>query len=159
MDSAHNTPEDTNTQTTSSGQFLFWQRWLFVFSLAFIVFGLALALFNGTPMFDLLNRQVDPAFWGTEEIPMETLVFQRWIYGVAGATMSSWGVLLAYIIYYPLRRREKWAWNCLAIGMLAWFLPDFAVSLYFGVFFNMIFSTLCVTVIFFPLTMLRKYYY
>lgn len=145
-------------QITPTSQFLFWQRWLFVISLAFIVFGLALAMLNSSPIFDPFHRQVDPVFWGVNAVSREILVFRGWIYGIAGATMASWGVFLAYIIKYPFQRREKWAWNCLVVGMLAWYFPDVAVSLYFRVFFNVIFSTLCVAAIIFPLTILRKYF-
>lgn len=158
MDSEHNQPGEKRMQITSPSQFFFWQRWLFVISLAFIVFGLAIALLNNTPLFDLFNRQVDPVFWGSEAVSHEVLVFRGWIYGIAGSAIASWGVFLAYIINYPLRRREKWAWNCLVLGMLTWYFPDIAVSLYFGVFFNVIFSTLCVAAMIFPLMIIRKYF-
>lgn len=145
-------------RTDSTRQFDFWQRWLFSVSLAFIVFSLALSLLNNTAIFAPFHRQVDPLFWGSQQLPESGLKFRTWIYGIAGATMTSWGVLLAYLTRYPLRRREKWAWNGLMLCMLAWYLPDTAVSLYFGVWFNIIFSTLVVGVMVVPLLLIRRYF-
>lgn len=145
-------------QTAPEQKFNFWYRWLFIGSIAFIVFGLVLSLLNNTFIFSKFHSFVDPVFWGNQPISDQGLVFRGWIYGVAGATMASWGVLLAYLTYYPFRRKEKWAWNGLMLGMLAWYVPDTLVSLYFGVWFNIIFSTVVVGLFVLPLIMVRRYF-
>ncbi len=121
--------------------FSFWQRWLLVVSLIIIAFGVALALLNGTVVFALFNSQIDPVFWGAAGIPADTARFQQWIYGVLGAMMAGWGVFLAFIAHYPFKMKEKWARNCMAAGLLLWYVLDTGISLYFGVYFNALFNT------------------
>jgi hypothetical protein len=50
-------------------RFTFWQKWLFIVGLGITTFGLFMAFFNQTPLFDLFNRQIDPAFWGSAPLP------------------------------------------------------------------------------------------
>lgn len=56
--------------------FSFWQRWLFVVGIAVSVFGLYMAFFSGTPLFESFNRQIDPAFWGTNVVENSAREFQ-----------------------------------------------------------------------------------
>jgi hypothetical protein len=137
-------------------RFTFWQRWLFILSLIIITFGLAMAWLNDSALFELLNRQVDPVFWGAQPLPQEAIVFRGWTYGVIGATMAGWGVFIAFLAQVPFRRRERWAWNCMTIGILAWFLPDTAISLAAGVIFNAVFNSLLLALVALPLIFTRK---
>jgi hypothetical protein len=136
--------------------FTFWQRWLFILSLLIIAFGLGMAVLNSSPLFDLLNRQVDPVFWGTQPLPQEALAFRGWTYGVLGATMAGWGVFIAFLAQGPFRRRERWAWNCTALGILVWYLPDTAISLTSGVTFNAALNTGLLALVALPLLFTRE---
>ena len=139
------------------GDFDFWQRWLFVLSVVIVLFGLALAIFNQTPIFDMaFNDQIDPVFWPSSDSTQEIGTFQRWIYGVLGATVTGWGIFMAFIIHYPFKHRERWAWNCLGLGLLIWFLVDTGISLYFKVVFNAVFNTVLFIAAFIPLAFCRK---
>lgn len=51
------------------------------------------------------------------------------IYGVLGAVMIGWMVLLLAVVVGPLRRRERWAWNAVTLSMTLWFLADTTLSL------------------------------
>ena len=62
--------------------------------------------------------------------------FQRFVYGVLGMTVAGWGVFFIYVARYPFRRRERWAWTCIFAGITLWFIPDTAISAYFGVYVN-----------------------
>jgi hypothetical protein len=137
-------------------QFPFWQRWLFVFSLIVIVFGLGMALLNRTPLFAVFDSQVNLAFWETPPLPIGVSLFQGWIYGVLGATMAGWGVFLAFIVRYPFQARERWAWSALTVGLSLWYLTDTAISLYFGVAFNAIFNTVIFILTTLPLFFTRQ---
>ncbi len=139
--------------------FSFWQKWLFVVGLLLAIFGLALAFFNQTPLFDLLfNNQINPAFWPAEDGAEQTVMFQRWIYGVLGATVSGWGIFIAFIAHHPFRRREGWAWNCLALGIIVWYVADTAISLYFKVWFNAAFNTVLLVSALLPLFFTRAHF-
>ncbi len=116
--------------------FSFWQRWLFVVGIVVSVFGVLMTVFSGTPLFDLFNRQIDPAFWGTNAVDNAARQFQHWLYGVWGATIAGWGIILAYIAHYPFIKRERWARNGLVFGLVVWFVLDTSLSLYYKVYFN-----------------------
>ncbi len=98
--------------------FSFWQKWLLIVSIYLVVFGLVLAFFSQTQLMDFVfNNQINPVFWHDEGIPKDTVPFQAWIYGVLGATVSGWGVLMVFLVHYPFKAREKWAWNCIAAAI------------------------------------------
>jgi hypothetical protein len=140
-------------------KFSFWQKWLFVIGLLITVFGIMMAFLNGTPLFALFNSQVDPAFWGTEGIAENARTFQQWIYGVLGATVAGWGIFMAFIAHYPFKRREKWSWTCLVVGLLLWYLVDTAISLNFRVYFNAVFNTVLLILVMLPVILTRKYFF
>ncbi len=136
--------------------FAFWQKWLFAVGVFISVFGILMALYSGTPLFDPFNRQIDPAFWGTSIIEANTRAFQQWVYGVWGATIAGWGVLVAFIAHYPFRNKELWAWNCLAAGLAVWFVLDTSLSVYYHVYFNAVFNTLLLILAALPLLGTRQ---
>ncbi len=137
-------------------RFNFWQRWLFLIGIVIVSFGIFMAIFNQTAIFGLFNNQIDPVFWGSTPIPEAFTQFQGWVYGVLGSTMAGWGIMLLFIIQYPFRQREKWAWNAIAISLGFWYLLDTGISLYFGVNFNAVFNTLLLVFLIPPLLGTRK---
>jgi hypothetical protein len=140
-------------------RFLFWQKWLLALGGIIVGFGLALAVFNQTPLFDaLFNRQINPTFWAEADITPQIRAFQQWVYGVLGATMAGWGVFIAFIVHEPFRRRERWAWNCLAVGIGLWFVVDTALSIAANVIFNAAFNSLLVVVMLPPLLATRSHF-
>jgi hypothetical protein len=136
--------------------FSFWQRWLFVFSLVVIVFGMGMALLNRTPLFGVFDRQVDPVFWGANLPPSGVNEFQGWVYGVLGATMAGWGVLLAFVVQASFRKRERWAWNAVILSLALWYLTDTFLSLRSGVAFNAVFNTAILVLAALPLFFTRR---
>lgn len=137
-------------------RFTFWQRWLFIVGLAVSVFGVALAFLNATPLFAVMHHQVNPVFFMEERICADARAFQAWIYGVLGAAVASWGVALAFIARYPFGKKEPWAWNCVATGLLLWYVIDTAISAYFRVYFNVLFNTGMLVLALLPLVFTRK---
>jgi hypothetical protein len=137
-------------------QFAFWQRWLMGVGVIIVAFGLFMAFFNQTPVFNLFNRQVNPVFWGTGMAPVEAGRFQNWAYGVLGATMAGWGVFFLFLAGQAFRRRERWAWNAILAGVLLWFVVDEYISVASGVYFNAAFNLVIVVLIGLPLIFTRR---
>jgi len=137
-------------------QFVFWQRWLFIVSILIIIFGLGLAVGSGTSAIEPLNRLVDPVFWGSRPVPPQAAAFHGWTYAVMGAAMAGWGVFLAFVAAIPFRRRERWAWNCMVLGILFWFVPDTSFSLQAGVVFNAAVNTALLALVALPLIFTRR---
>jgi hypothetical protein len=115
-----------------------------------------MALLSGTPLFDLFNRQIDPAFWGANAVESATRQFQQWLYGVWGATIAGWGISMTCIARYPFRKKERWAWNCLVFGLLVWFVLDTSLSVFYKVYFNAAFNTTLLILAGLPLAFTRK---
>ena len=136
--------------------FHFWQRWLSVISIVIIVFGLGMALLNSTPIFEILNRQIDPVFWGDQPTPAQAIAFRGWAYGVMGAVMAGWGVFFIFLANFPFQRKEKWAWYCLLVGTLVWYVPDTLVSISSGVMLNAGINTVLLALLILPLLLTRK---
>ncbi|MEJ2615924.1 MAG: hypothetical protein P8Z35_13275, partial [Ignavibacteriaceae bacterium] len=137
----------------------FWQKWLLITSIIISLFGIFIALFNQTILFNfLLNDKVNAAFFNSPYISSEVITFQKWIYGVLGATVFGWGIFLSFIAHYPFKRKEKWAWNCFFAGIISWFVVDTSISVYFNVIINAIFNTVLLIGIFIPLVFSRKYF-
>lgn len=137
-------------------RFEFWQRWLLGLGIAISIFGLYMALFSGTPLFALFNRQIDPAFWGANAVDAPAKQFQQWIYGAWGATIVGWGIVLVYIARYPFKRKERWSWNGLVFGLLAWFVLDTSLSVLYRVYFNAAFNTMLLILAGLPVLFTRK---
>ncbi|MCP4899483.1 MAG: hypothetical protein GY906_21160 [bacterium] len=136
---------------------LFWSRWLECVGWTLVVLGLGLAFFNQSYLFDAaLNRQIDPAFWADADIPDEAKRMQAWIYGVLGATVSGWGVLVAFISRTAFRQRQRWSWTCLLLAITLWYLVDTGVSVAFGVYFNAAFNTVVAASAYIPLMATSK---
>ncbi len=136
--------------------FSFWQRWLLVVGWLITLFGIAMALVSGTSLFDLFNRQIDPAFWGTNAVGEIARQFQQWIYGVWGATIAGWGIFITYIARYPFHRKERWAWKCLVFGLIVWFVLDTSLSFIYKVYFNVVFNMGLFVLAMLPVVFTRK---
>jgi hypothetical protein len=131
--------------------FTFWQKWLLFVSLGITIFGLFMALFNQTILFDWINQLIDPVFWNSNHIPDGITSFQGWLYGVWGATIVGWGIFLLFIVQLPFKQGEKWARNCLAIGLGVWFVLDTGISWQYVVYFNVVFNLVVILAVGIPI--------
>lgn len=136
--------------------FSFWQRWLLAVSIIIAIFGVMMVFLSGTVLFDFFNRKIDPAFWSTGIADHVTRQFQQWIYGVWGATIAGWGVILTYIAHDPFKRREHWAWKSVAFGLLVWFVLDTSLSLFHKVYFNAAFNIVLLVLAGLPVVFTRQ---
>jgi hypothetical protein len=137
-------------------RFAFWQRWLFTVSIGITAFGVFMAFFNRTEVFNIFNHQIDPVFWDDASVPETASQFQGWLYGVWGATVAGWGLMVAFLTHYPFRTRKIWAWNAIVFSLGVWYLLDTGISLFFGVIFNAGFNTLLALLLVPPLGFTRK---
>ena len=136
--------------------FLFWQRWLFVVGIVIIISGLLLVFLSKTILFDLLNHSINPVFWDSKVVESNAIEFQKFLYGVLGATMAGWGVFLSFIVFYPFKNYEKWSWYCVVIGLLTWFILDTSISYYYGVYINVIVNMVFLIMTLLPIVFTRK---
>ena len=116
--------------------FIFWQRWLFFSSILFATFGIVFAVYGNNPFFMPYNKALAHVFWSSENIPAETEPFRAFIWGPLGGTIACCYILLAFIAWFPFRRKERWARNAIMVAFGVWVLFDSALCLYYGVFFQ-----------------------
>ena len=116
--------------------FIFWQRWLFYSSLLFAIFGIVFAVYGNNPFFMPYNKALAHVFWSSANIPAETETFRAFIWGPLGGTIACCYILLAFIAWFPFRRKERWARNAIMVAFGVWVLFDSALCLYYGVFFQ-----------------------
>ncbi len=153
----HN-PELVSAATSSIGGFVFWQRWLFGVSIITALFGIDFAFLNGTFLFGALNAPINVIFWGDAVLPIGVPEFQAWIYGVTGAVMAGWGIMMAFMAYTPFKQQEKWAWNALFVSLVSWYVMDTFISIQHQVYFNAVFNTIFLIMFALPLIFTRKYF-
>lgn len=140
----------------SDSRFLLWRNWLLAVCAMVIVFGLIIALLSWSPLFGIFNELVNGVFWNGSAPDANTGQFALWAYGMLGATMAGWGVALAFIVYYPYTKKERWAWNSIVIGLLLWFVVDTLISVYALAYFNVGVNVLLIIMAGIPLLMSRK---
>jgi len=121
----------------------FWHKWLLTVTILIILFGILLMVPNKPELFDrLFNDHIETIFWSDTPITTGIVHFQRWLYGVLGATMIGWGIMMAFIIAIPFRRGERWAWYSIFFGIGGWYILDTAVSVMYHADFNAFFNSL-----------------
>jgi len=139
--------------------FILCHRWLQVIAAAFVLLGLVLAIFPHSSLVHFVfNQFIDLVFWTEGAPPADALEFQGWIYGLLGATISGWGVLILFVLAYPFKERRRWAWNALAASFGLWYIVDTGASAWYGVMFNVIFNTVVLVALALPLLLSRKYF-
>lgn len=132
-----------------------WDRWLVTVIVAIAAYGAILVVRGTVPaaLFDALGFGMTGS--GITAPPATSYVL--FIYGVLGAVLIGWMLLLLAVARGPLLRRERWAWNAVAQSMTVWFLVDTAFSLSVGSPAHALFNVGFAVVIAAPLVALRRY--
>lgn len=130
--------------------FEFFRLWLLVACGAMAVVGVAMVLIVGTPLFNRVNRLIDPAFWPSTP-DAATRGFQSWAYGVTFAVMAGWGLSLAILVANAFASRQAWVWWTIAASVALWYPLDTGRSLYHRVWANAIGNTLFLAILAIPL--------
>jgi len=116
--------------------FVFWQQWLFYSSLSFALFGIVFAVYGNNSFFMPYNNALAHIFWVKDSIPSEIAPFKAFIWAPLGGTIACCYALLAFIAWFPFRRKERWARNAIIVAFGIWIILDSSVCLYYGVFFQ-----------------------
>jgi hypothetical protein len=129
-------------------KFNFWQKWLLISAILTSIFGLMMVLGINSEGF---NAQFNPAFWGTDTPGIQVRNYQQWIMGVLGSAWMSWGIFIVFIASVPFNRKEKWARNCLLLGIVSWYILDTIISLKANVGTNALLNTVFAAMLLIPI--------
>ncbi len=114
--------------------FLFWQKWLFYTSIFYALFGIVFAVYGNNIFFMPYNNMLAKLFWNTSTIPPEIEPFRAFIWGPLGATIACCYTFLAFIAYYPFKRKEIWARNAIIVAFGAWIILDSTLCVIYKVY-------------------------
>lgn len=113
----------------------FWTRWLYVVTLAVMVFGLVLVL---SPQLTRLGFSwlvygdtARIAAFGPKAVEYISL-----LHAVLGAVMVGWGTALLLVVRGPFRRGAMEGWHIIAVSVSVWFVPDTVFSFWSGFWQN-----------------------
>jgi len=117
--------------------------WLLVALAGQAVLGYTIAFAIETPLWSWHQDPMAAALWpgdGEPAVPAVVAGYRRHAMGMLGPTLSAWAVALLVVVAIPFRRREPWAWWCLAVSLMAWFPFDTAISIVEGIWINVVFN-------------------
>ncbi|MEM8525137.1 MAG: hypothetical protein AAGG68_10855 [Bacteroidota bacterium] len=138
-------------------KFHFWQKWLTYANAMTVIVGLLVAFAGNSFFFDLHNHYTQEVFFQGADFSPEVLKLKNWLFGIIGGTIVGFHLLMILISENAFKRKEKWAYRAMWIGMLSWFLIDSGISFYYGAIHNiLIINLIALILIGLPLVMTRK---
>jgi hypothetical protein len=123
-------------ENNSRKAFNFWQKWLTYANLFALIVGLAAALANETIVFKIYNEYLWESF-GMEESAEEFRPFKKWVFGILGATIVGFHLLVICICENAFKKRERWAYVAILAAISIWFFIDSAITIYYAAWFNL----------------------
>lgn len=149
-------PRYGRLMTELSSTFTWSCRALVAAGVGSILVGVVLIAAAGSPLFRSYDASVARAFYASEELPAVVLAHHHWLLGVIGASIVGWGIAFVALVAGPFRRRERWAWNTLALSVAVWGSLDAGVSVVHGVTGEVAFVATVMACIAVPLALTRR---
>jgi hypothetical protein len=141
-------------------RFKFWQQWLFISCILFALFGVAFSLLGNTLFFKSFNAAYATVFWNSKTFPGSVSAFVYFTYGSFGSTITCCYILLAFIVYHPFRRKEKWAYYAIITAFSVWVIIDSSICMVYKVYFQIyLINVFSIFVKALPLIFTRKYFF
>lgn len=120
---------------------LFWWRLLVVITIGVALFGLGFIVLQ-----DVMQGLFNWMFFSTsrlnESFSPEAVGYLKFTFGVLGAVMVGWMVVILRLLLGGFRRGEREAWDTIALSIVIWYVVDTAFSLAMGYPANAVFNTL-----------------
>lgn len=140
--------------------FSFWQKWLTWANVLGLIIGLLVAFFPFSIFFDLHHSKTQDVFFEGQAMPENIRLLIRWLFGIIGGTIAGYHLLMIYVSEYAFSLKQKWAWRACLYSIIAWFLIDSSLSIYFGAIHNVYLINLAgLVMILLPLINTRKYFF
>ena len=114
---------------------LFWWRWLLVVAFTTGFFGLAMVLLPQTTQV-FFNLLMFGNTWLPAEFGAQAGGYIGFVYGVLGAVLAGWALMIVLAVLGPFRRGEKEGWVMIALPLALWFAVDTTWSLATGYWQN-----------------------
>lgn len=141
----------------SPDRFSFWQKCLTYANIMTLFVGILVAFAGNSILFDFHNTFTWDIFFEGNVPPQHILDFKSWLFGIIGGSIIGFHSLMIAISENAFKKKEKWAYNALWIGLLSWFIVDSSISVYFGAIHNLLLiNMVALLIIGIPLIATRK---
>lgn len=141
----------------TEASFNFWQKWLTWANVLTLLVGLVVAFAGNSIFFELHNSYSQELFFPQTGWSEDALAFKNWLFGIIGGTIVGFHLLMIMISEHAFKKKEKWAYRALWLGLLSWFVIDSSISVYYGAIHNLVLINLVALVIIgLPLLMTRR---
>ncbi len=138
-------------------RFIFWQKWLTYANVMTICVGILVGFAGNSFFFTLHNEYTKEVFFNTQEFDPAVLQFKNWLFGIIGGTIVGFHILMVMISENAFKRKEKWAYNAMWLGLLSWFCIDSGISIYYGAIHNVVIINLVALILIgLPLVMTKN---
>lgn len=151
-------PKDKKMQNTTTSSLNFWRKWLLVTSIFTALFGLAMVLLQ-----DLMDAIVwHPLLFYNSNLDKtfspEILHYVHLVYGILGAVMVGWGVLLFFYVKNYFASGDRQVWLALVLSVGTWYVIDSVFSIAMGYWPNAALNTVFGLLFFIPFAASSKYF-
>lgn len=138
-------------------RFRFWQKWLTWANVMTVGVGLLVAFAGNSIFFAPHNAGTREVFFEGQALTPEVLALKNWLFGIIGGTIVGFHLLMIMLSENAFKRRERWAYYTMWLGLLSWFVIDSGISLYYGAVHNLyLINLVALVLIGLPLVMTRK---
>jgi hypothetical protein len=138
-------------------KFHFWQKWLSYANVLTILVGVLVAFAGNSIFFEMHNDYTNDVFFNSTELEPEVIKLKKWLFGIIGATIIGFHILMVMISENSFKKKEPWAYKAMWFGLLSWFIIDSGISFYYGAIHNIVLINLVALILIgLPLIMTRK---
>lgn len=140
--------------------FNFWQKWLTYANVMTVMVGLLVAFFGNSFFFEIHNIGTQNVFFEGQPLSNEVLALKNWLFGIIGGTIVGFHILMIFIAENAFKKREKWAYYAMWMGLLSWFLIDTGISIFYDAWHNVWFiNVVALILIGLPLMATSKHFF
>ena len=138
-------------------KFNFWQKWLTYANVMSVAIGILVAFWGNSIFLDIHNVYTREVFFDGAEWEPNALNLKNWLFGIIGGTIVGFHIIMIMISENAFKKKEKWAYTTLWLGLLSWFFIDSSVSWYYGAIHNVVLINLVALILIgLPLVMTKK---
>jgi uncharacterized protein (TIGR01777 family) len=131
-------------------------RWLYAVAALHFLGGALFSWWGHAGIFEGYHRSIEQAFWG-QDVPSAARELQLWWVALFGATVQSYGVFMAALVYLGNRHRSSVAWASLMVGIVLWAPQDIWISLQAGIWSHVVVDSIAVIALLGPLAWLYRH--
>lgn len=122
-----------------------------------LIIGLLVAFFGNSFIFELHNSKTELVFFSGKQLDTNVLQLKNWLFGIIGATIAGFHLLVIMISENAFKLKQKWAYDAVLYSMVLWFTIDSSISIYYGALYNVLLINLpALFMICLPLVMTKR---